>query len=128
MVEYALWGLREPVMIEKEDFETGIIKEGAYAGIPFVRLKESYKGQKGKKLSLKESQTNTLLTDKRTLPCPFSPHPYSCYQTTIKLLKLVPDNCQGVNRIFWNRASVTQIEVRLFLVFVLIVFALFYYF
>ena len=36
MVEYALWGLREPVMIEKEDFETGVIKEGAYAGIPFV--------------------------------------------------------------------------------------------
>ena len=63
MVGYALRGLRELVMIEKEDFETGVIKEGTYAGIPFVRLKESYKGQKGKKLSLKESQTNTLLHD-----------------------------------------------------------------
>ena len=40
-------------MIEKEDFEFGVIKEGAYAGIPFVQLKESYEGQKGKKLSLK---------------------------------------------------------------------------
>ena len=55
MVEFCLRGQVEASSIIVEDFETGSIDEGCFKGVPYIRLKETYKGQKGKKLTLKKS-------------------------------------------------------------------------
>eukprot|EP00536_Pseudo-nitzschia_multiseries_P004108 jgi/Psemu1/9274/gm1.9274_g len=47
---------------------------------------------------------------KTTLPCPYNRDPMSTYQTTIKLLSLVSDNCEGINWIFCKPASKKQKE------------------
>jgi len=114
IVQWCTRGITEPISITKEDFERGIIKDGEYAGIPYIRLKENYRGQKGKKLSLKDGDSNTNNTRKKTLPCPYSSHPFSCYQTTIRLLEMVPDNCEGTTCIFRQTASKKQIAVHPF--------------
>ena len=113
IVEWCTRGCLEPISIVKEDFETGVIKDGDFAGIPYIHLKENYRGQKGEKLSLKYMDSNTNNGKKKTLPCPYNEHPFSCYQTTIRLLEMVPDDCEGPNRKFQQQASVKQIKVRI---------------
>eukprot|EP00536_Pseudo-nitzschia_multiseries_P008044 jgi/Psemu1/19439/gm1.19439_g len=110
MIKWAVHGCKEPVSIVKEDFETGIIEEGVYAGIPFVQLKENYSGQKNQALSLRNPTMDKENTGKRTLPCPYSNDPLSTYQTTIKLLSMVPDNCEISNCIFCKPVSKKQIK------------------
>ena len=61
IVEWCTRGCLEPISIVKEDFECGIIKDGDFAGIPFIRLKENYRGQKGGKFSLKDGKSNIFL-------------------------------------------------------------------
>ena len=49
---------------------------------------------------------------KKTFECPFSAHPMSCYQTTLKILTvMLPDkeSCQGVQQIFWLAAGVKEL-------------------
>eukprot|EP00536_Pseudo-nitzschia_multiseries_P015137 jgi/Psemu1/41422/gm1.41422_g len=95
MTEWALRGCLEPSSIVKEDFETGVFTEGEF---------------KKRSLSLKNPVLDDRNTKKTTLPCPYNGDPMSTYQTTIKLLSLVPDNCEGVNRIFRKPASKKQLE------------------
>eukprot|EP00536_Pseudo-nitzschia_multiseries_P010170 jgi/Psemu1/25225/gm1.25225_g len=89
--KWALRGCREPSSIVKEDFKTGVFTEGEF--IPVLDDRN---------------------TKKTTLPCPYNGNPMSKYQTTIKLLSLVPDNCEGVNRIFRKLASKKQLEASWF--------------
>eukprot|EP00536_Pseudo-nitzschia_multiseries_P016785 jgi/Psemu1/47747/gm1.47747_g len=103
----------EPASLVKEDFETGLIQEGEFAGIPFVRLKETYSSQKNCALSLKHNIIDEENTRKRTLPCPYSSDALSTYQTTIKLLSMVPDDCQNSNRIFRKPTSKKQIKASI---------------
>eukprot|EP00536_Pseudo-nitzschia_multiseries_P012836 jgi/Psemu1/33262/gm1.33262_g len=110
MTKWATRGCKEPAPLVKEDFETGLIQEGEFAGIPFVQLKETYSGQKNCALSLKHHVIDEENTRKRTLPCPYSSDALSTYQTTIKLLSMVPDDCQNSNRIFRKPASKKQIK------------------
>eukprot|EP00536_Pseudo-nitzschia_multiseries_P013942 jgi/Psemu1/36934/gm1.36934_g len=110
MTEWALRGCLEPSSIVKEDFETGVFTEGEFVGIQYIRLKPNYNGQKKRSLSLKNPVLDDCNTKKTTLPCPYNGDPMSTYQTTIKLLSLVPDNCEGVNRIFRKSASKKQLE------------------
>eukprot|EP00536_Pseudo-nitzschia_multiseries_P011784 jgi/Psemu1/29998/gm1.29998_g len=110
MTKWATHGCKEPASLVKEDFETGLIQEGEFTGIPFVRLKETYSGQKNCALSLKHDVIDEENTWKRTLPCPYSSDALSTYQTTIKLLSMVPDDCQNSNRIFRKPASKKQIK------------------
>mmetsp|Transcript_4632 Transcript_4632/g.13360 ORF Transcript_4632/g.13360 Transcript_4632/m.13360 type:complete len:130 (+) Transcript_4632:1431-1820(+) len=104
-------GCVESTSLVKEDFEFGTIKEGEYTGMKFVQLKPNYNGQKRNKLTLKKTSLDDQNCKKRTLPCPYDRHPMSCYQTTHMLLNVVPDNCDGVNRIFRKPASQKQVEV-----------------
>eukprot|EP00536_Pseudo-nitzschia_multiseries_P011345 jgi/Psemu1/28636/gm1.28636_g len=98
MTEWATHGCTEPSSIVKEDFKTGVFTEGEFVGIEYIRLKPNYNGQKKRSLSLKNPVLDDRNTKKTTLPCPYNGDPMSTYQTTIKLLSLVPDNCEG-NRI-----------------------------
>eukprot|EP00536_Pseudo-nitzschia_multiseries_P013740 jgi/Psemu1/36209/gm1.36209_g len=88
MTKWATRGFKEPVSLVKEDFVTGLIQEGGFAGIPFVQLKKNYSGQKNCALSLKHDVIDEENTQKRTLPCPYSSDALSTYQTTIKLLSM----------------------------------------
>eukprot|EP00536_Pseudo-nitzschia_multiseries_P019077 jgi/Psemu1/58794/gm1.58794_g len=110
MTKWALRGCLEPSSIVKEDFKTGVFTEGEFVGIQYIRLKPNYNGQKKRSLSLKNPVLDDRNTKKTTLPCPYNGDPMSTYQTTIKLLSLVPDNCEGVNRIFRKLASKRQLE------------------
>eukprot|EP00536_Pseudo-nitzschia_multiseries_P006214 jgi/Psemu1/14738/gm1.14738_g len=110
MTEWALCGCLEPSSIVKEDFETGVFTEGEFVGIQYIQLKPNYNGQKKGSLSLKNPVLDDRNTKKTTLPCPYNGDPMSTCQTTIKLLSLVPDNCEGVNRIFRKPASKKQLE------------------
>eukprot|EP00536_Pseudo-nitzschia_multiseries_P005457 jgi/Psemu1/12602/gm1.12602_g len=94
MTKWALRDCLEPSSIVKEDFETG----------------PNYNGQKKRSLSLKNPVLDDRNTKKTTLPCPYNGDPMSTYQTTIKLLSLVPDNCEGVNWISHKPASKKQKE------------------
>eukprot|EP00536_Pseudo-nitzschia_multiseries_P018476 jgi/Psemu1/55782/gm1.55782_g len=122
MTKWALHGCLEPSSIVKEDFETGVFTEGEFVGIQYIRLKPNYNGQKKRSLSLKNPVLDDRNTKKTTLPCPYNGDPMSTYQTTIKLLSLVPDNCEGVNRIFRKSASKKQLEASVVCWFVCRVF------
>eukprot|EP00536_Pseudo-nitzschia_multiseries_P000366 jgi/Psemu1/815/gm1.815_g len=115
MTKWATHGCKEPTSLGTEDFETGLIQEGEFAGIPFARLKEIYSGQKNCALSLKHNVIDEENTWKRTLPCPHSSDALSTYQITIKLLSMVPDDCQNSNRIFRKPASKKQIKASVYL-------------
>eukprot|EP00536_Pseudo-nitzschia_multiseries_P004011 jgi/Psemu1/9014/gm1.9014_g len=81
--------------IVKEDFETGVFTEGKFVEVERIRLKPNYYGQKKRSLLLKNPVLDNWNTKKTTLLCPYNGDPMSMYQTTIKLLSLVPDNCKG---------------------------------
>ena len=110
MFQFNTRGCMEPSSIVVEDFVQGIIAEGAFKGIPFVRLLENYAGQKNNALSLKKYQLDAENQKKKTFPVPYSEDPLSCYQTTIKLIEWCPDaaTCEGPRRIFRKLASAQQ--------------------
>jgi hypothetical protein len=111
MFEFNTRGCLEPSSICVEDFETGIIEEGAFKGIPFVRLKENYSGQKGKALSLRNHVQDAANTKKKTFACPYSSDRLSCYQTTLKLIEWTPPEANGrPRRIFRKKASKAELE------------------
>ena len=113
IVEWCTRGCLEPISIVKEDFERSVIEESKFAGIPYIRLKENHRGQKRKKLSLKDSNSNRKNGEKRTLPCPYNQQSYLWYQMTIWLLEMVLDNCIGPNCIFQQPTAVKQVKVRI---------------
>ena len=101
----------QPSSICVEDFETGIIEEGSFKGIPFVRLEENCSGQKEKSLSLRNHVQDAANTKKKTFACPYSSDRLSCYQTTLKLLEWTPPNIGGgPSRIFRKKASKAELE------------------
>eukprot|EP00536_Pseudo-nitzschia_multiseries_P006594 jgi/Psemu1/15691/gm1.15691_g len=113
MTKWATHRCLEPSSIIKEDFETGVFfSEGQFVGIEYIQLKPNYNGQKKRSLSLKNPVLDDRNTKKTTPLYPYNGDPMSTYQTTIKLLSLVPDNCEGVNRIFCKLASKKQKEAR----------------
>ena len=87
MVEYCcLCGQVEASSsIVVEDFETRIINEGCFKRVScFIQSKETYKGQKGKKLTLKKSIQNSEKNKKKTFPYPYNQDCLSsCYQTIL---------------------------------------------
>ena len=100
---------KQPTSIKVEDIKVGSILEWDYAGFPYIQLKENYSGQKGQALTLKNPVVDAENTSKKkTFPCPFSSHPLSPYQTTLKLLKMMPPKelCkEGCTRLFQKPAS-----------------------
>ena len=113
MVYWCLRGCREPSLLMVDDFDQGIVDKGEFKGIAYVRLKENYHGQKNNDLTLKKCVKDAENTRKKTLPCMFDEHPLSCYQTTTKLLGMVPDSAtitDGIQRIFQKPASKTTMD------------------
>eukprot|EP00536_Pseudo-nitzschia_multiseries_P005327 jgi/Psemu1/12328/gm1.12328_g len=102
MTEWATRGCLEPSSIVNEDFETGVFTEGEFVGIEYIWLKPNYNDQKKRSLSLKNPVPDDPNTKKTTLPCPYNGDP--------AIYSLVPDNCEGVNRIFCKAASKKQME------------------
>ena len=73
------------------------------------------KGQKNQALSLKNPVVDAENTAKKTLPCPYSSDPLSCYQTVLTLIKWCPspEECKSGKagrRFFRKPASRTKIE------------------
>ena len=46
MFTFSTHGVKEPTKIMVEDFEVDTIKDGEFSGLPFIRLNETYDGQK----------------------------------------------------------------------------------
>ena len=109
-------GALEPTSICFEDFVQDYIDEGDFKGLPYIRLREDYMGQKGQHLSLKKPVIGAENSKKKTFPCPYNTHWLSCYQTTITLMSWLPDreHCVGLapgqgRRLFRKPASKPQI-------------------
>ena len=116
MWQWCLRGSVEPTSICVEDFVQGVLDEGEFAGIPFINLKENYGGQKGKSLSLRNPTMDVENTRKKTFPCPYNSDPLSCYQTTLKLIKMMPDSdtvegSEGGRRLFRKPASKAELQL-----------------
>ena len=115
MYQFNTRGCLEPSSILVEDFEVGIWQIGAYKGIPFVRLKEDYSGQKNRSLSLKNPVVNADNSKKKTLPAFYSSDPLSCFQTVRKLIMWCPDSktCTNIGgrRLFRKPASVADLKL-----------------
>lgn len=110
---WCLRGYQEPSSLTVDDFEEGITQEGEYKGIEYIRLKETYNGQKNNDLSLKNAVVDAENTIKKTLPCIWNKHYLSCYQTTKTLIVMVPDKAitsDGIQRIFRKPAKKATIE------------------
>jgi hypothetical protein len=89
MYQFCTRGCLEPTSICVDDFVQCVIDKGAFKGIPFIRLKENYGGQKGKSLTIKNSELDADNTWKETFPCPYSTKPLSCYQTDFVTLFII---------------------------------------
>ena len=63
---------------------SGTIPEVNYAGFPYIWLKENYSGQEYQTFTLKNPFVDAEKSKKKTFPSPFSSHPLSPYQTTLK--------------------------------------------
>ena len=110
MYQFCTRGCLEPTSICVEDFVVDVIDKGAFKGIPYIRLKENFNGQKGNALTITNSELDAENTRKKTFPCPYSTDPLSCYQTVMKLISWCPDKetCEGPRRIFRKLASIPQ--------------------
>ena len=112
MVTFALRS-QEASSLVVEDFEEDYIFEGDFKGIPFICLKETFHGQKGKAITMKNPTLDAENSKKKTFPCPYNQDPLSCYQTTKRLIRMIPDDCQaseGGRRLFRHPASKDQLQ------------------
>ena len=120
-----LQSAREPRQLHVDSFEWGIIQDGHFAGIPYVKLKADHDGQKGKPTRLKNHTTKQHLAHVNHLPI-IKHDGLFCLYSMLDLLinHYMPPKrlLEDVGYIFRKEALIGQIAVSFIVVNVSLLF------